>query len=313
VKVLLPDDAPRVELEPVPAGVTLERLPAAGPLPSRIEDAGFLVVSAEIAPRLPELIPLLPTLEVLQTLYAGVEWLLPLAPPGATVCNASGVHDVPVAEWILAAILAMEKRLPEFLQRQREGLWDTEVNPVTAGGEPRLLDELAGKTVVVLGHGSIGRALEERLRPLGCDVVGVARRPRPGVRGQEDLPDVLPEADIVVLLLPLTEETARIVDGEFLARMRTSALLVNAARGPLVDTEALEHALRAGQVRAALDVTDPEPLPQDHSLWSAPNVVITPHVAGASHRWLARAYRFVGDQIRRWALGEPLANVRTLY
>lgn len=313
MKVLLPEDAPRAYLEPVPEEVELVSVPAAGPLPDGIGDARFLVVSSDLAGRLRELLPRLPELEVVQTIYAGVEWLLPLAPPGVTVCNASGAHDVAVAEWVVAAILASEKRLPDFVDRQREGRWDPGVNPVTAGGEPRLLDDVEGKTVLIVGHGSIGRAVEARLAPFGCRVLGVALHARPGVHTPDALPALLPAADVVVLLLPLTPETERIADAGFLARMRAGALLVNAARGPLVDTAALEDALRAGRLRAVLDVTEPEPLPSDHSLWSAPNVLITPHVAGASTRWLERVYRLVGEQVRRRARGEPLANVRTLY
>ena len=127
------------------------------------------------------------------------------------------------------------------------------------------------------------------------------------------MPELIPGADIVVLLAPLTDATRGMVDSRFLASMHDGALLVNAARGQIVDQVSLEGELRAGRLRAVLDVTDPEPLPHGHSLWSAPNVWITPHTGGTSRRWKQRAYRFVGDQLRRYAHGEPLMNVRTDY
>ena len=125
------------------------------------------------------------------------------------------------------------------------------------------------------------------------------------------LPRLLPDADIVVDLLPSTPDTQKFVDGEFFARMKPGALFVNAGRGKTVDTDALVDSLQAGRIRAALDVTDPEPLPASHPLWRAPNVLITPHIAGTVARWEHRAYRFAGEQIRRYAAGQPLLGVRT--
>lgn len=163
--------------------------------------------------------------------------------------------------------------------------------------------------MLLLGYGSIGRAVEERLRAFGVEVLPVARRPRPGVYTPQDLPHLLPQADAVVVLLPLTPETRGLVGRDFLSWMKPGALLVNAGRGPVVDTEALLEALREGKVRAALDVTDPEPLPSDHSLWRAPGVLITPHVAGLSQGFHHRAARFLAEQVGRYLRGEPLLNV----
>jgi phosphoglycerate dehydrogenase-like enzyme len=287
----------RRELEPLPEGVQL----VAEPEP----DVTMVVLSFEIADRLPGLFDELPHLRVIQALSAGVDWLLPKVPAGVVVCRAVGVHDGPVSEWVVAAILAMQRRLPEFVEFQRRGEW----NRSTA--EPPEIDDLDGHTVLIVGHGSIGRAVAVRLAPFGARVIGVARHARDDAQPVSALPDLLPQANVVVNLLPLTPETERFVDATFLARMKPGALLVNAGRGKTVDSDALLEALRSGHIRAALDVTDPEPLPADHPLWQAPNVLITPHIAGAVARWQARGYRFAGEQIRRLAAAEPLIGIES--
>ena len=212
-------------------------------------------------------------------------------------------------EWVVAVVLAMGKRLPHLVEQHRLGCWDASAN--LAFGEGPAADDLACATVLVVGHGSIGRAVQARLEPFGTEVVGVASRARDGVAGPEDLPGLLPSADVVVLLAPATPATAGLVDAAFLDAMRPGALLVNASRGALVDTDALLTRLHAGRLRAVLDSTDPEPLPQGHPLWSAPGVLVTPHVAGSSAFWQDRAYRLVGDQLRRLVAGAPLRNDRT--
>ncbi|GAB5603346.1 2-hydroxyacid dehydrogenase [Thermus sp. FJN-A] len=235
---------------------------------------------------------------VVQTLSAGVDWILPLIPEGVVLCDGSGIHDAPVAEWVVMALLALWKDLPGFLEAQKEGRW-----------APKRLSDLEGKVVLLLGYGSIGRAVEARLKAFGVEVLPVAKHARPGVYTPQDLPHLLPRADAVVVLLPLTPETRGLVDRGFLARMKEGALLLNAGRGPVVDLEALREALGMGRVRAFLDVTDPEPLPEDHPLWRAPGVLITPHVAGLSEGFHRRAARFLGEQVGRYLRGEPLLNV----
>jgi hypothetical protein len=172
---------------------------------------------------------------VVQTLSAGVDWILPLIPEGVVLADGSGIHDAPVAEWVVMALLALLKDLPGFLKAQEEARW-----------APRRLADLEGKAVLLLGYGSIGRAVEARLRPFGVEVLPVAKHPRPGVYTREDLPHLLPRADAVVLLLPLTPETKGIVDRDFLLAMKEGALLLNAGRGGLVDAEALLEALKGG-------------------------------------------------------------------
>jgi phosphoglycerate dehydrogenase-like enzyme len=309
--VLVPAGAPVEAMGELPDGVEVVAVPGEGPLPGAVGAARMLVAGPPLAPpRLREVFAAAPALEVVQSTAAGNEWLFPLVPAGVTVANASSVHDGPVAEWCAAVILAMERRLPAFWALQGRGEWDADVNTITARGASPIgpIDDLDGKTVLLLGHGAIGRALEARLAPFGVRTVGVSRT---GERTLADVPALLPGADVVVVLLPLTDATAGIVDAAFLDAMKPGALLVNAARGGHVDQDALLERLHAGRVRAALDVTSPEPLPAGHPLWRAPGVLITPHVAGSAERWVERAYRLAGDQVRRLVAGEPLHSVRT--
>jgi phosphoglycerate dehydrogenase-like enzyme len=300
MRVLVPESPLRAEMGAMPESVELVSQPA--------PDVELLVLAHDFGNDVPALFKQLPGLKVVQAFSAGVDWLLPLIPPGVVLCSAVGVHDASVSEWVVAAILAMRRRLPEFGEMQRRGEWNREIADVKAN-DP--IDDLEGKTVLVVGHGSIGKALAWRLTPFGARVVGIAQHKRPGAEPPEALPRLLPGADVVVDLLPLKPDTEHFVDAKFLARMKPGALFVNAGRGRTVDTNALLDALRAGSIRAALDVTDPEPLPSDHPLWRAPNVLITPHVAGNVARMEARAYRFAGEQIRRYAAGTPLVGVQS--
>jgi phosphoglycerate dehydrogenase-like enzyme len=261
-------------------------------------------------------------LRFIQTLNAGVEWLLPHVPDGVIVCNASGVHDGPVAEWVVAMMLAHVKQFGRYWDAFRAGQWDTQGNALTARSIDEIDgDDLDGKSVVIIGHGSIGRAIERRLSPFGATVIGVAATARPGVLatdgGHDDaIAQAVGSADTVVIMTPLTDRTRGLVDARFLSSMKDGAMLINGARGPIVDHGALESELRSGRLFAALDVTDPEPLPPNSSLWSAPNLIVTPHIAGSAKRWQPRAYRFAGDQLRAWLAdpsGATLTNIRTGY
>jgi phosphoglycerate dehydrogenase-like enzyme len=240
----------------------------------------------------------LPALRVVQTLSAGVDSIVDLIPEGVTLCNARGARDRAMAEWVVAALLAdvKEARACAIQQARRE--W--ELIPL------RDLDEAR---VLVLGFGSIGRAVEEMLGPFRCEVVGVARRARDGVRGIDELPALLGEADVVVNLLPLTDQTRGSFGARELQAMREGALYVNAGRGATTDTDALVAALHDGRIRAVLDVVEPEPLPADHPLWSAPNVMISPHSAGDTPGAERAAWALAAEQLRRYAAGEPLENV----
>lgn len=297
VNLWIPDRADRDAVGELPGRVKLNLITCDGEPPEAILDAEFLVPDSENL-RVLELLKRMSRLRVIQTLSAGVDWLLPVVPPGVTLCDAGGTRDVAVSEWVLAAILASTKTLGELRDCQREHTWKW-----------RKSGELAGRTVMILGYGSIGVAVEARLAMFEVDLIRVARSARPGVRSVDELGSLLGLADIVVVLLPLTPATRGLLDRDLLGRLRPGALLVNAARGPIVDTGALVELLQAGRVRAALDVTDPEPLPPDHALWDAPGVLITPHFAGDTIGAERRAFALVGEQVRRYTRGERLANV----
>jgi phosphoglycerate dehydrogenase-like enzyme len=284
----------------LPAGAVVHDLPAEGPLPDRLGPGQFVV--ATFSPeRLVHVIPRLDDLRVVQTMSAGVDRFIGRLPEGVVLCDGSGIHDVPVAEWVVMTVLASRHHLPSHVEGQRLGHWQSGAG---AGG-----DDLEGATILILGYGSIGRAVEARLAPFGARFVRVALHERPGVSPVTELPSLLPQADVVVLLLPLTASTQGLVDATFLSRMAPGALVVNACRGEVVDTDALLAAVLAGRITAALDVTDPEPLPDGHPLWSAPGVLITPHVAGWVGKRLDRSWQLVADQVTRFTRGLPLRNV----
>ncbi|WP_457629155.1 NAD(P)-dependent oxidoreductase [Oceanithermus sp.] len=294
MKLLVTDDVHPRYLEGLDPGVRVVRW-AEGPPPTEAEDAEFLVATRTWM--LPHL-DALRGLEVVQTLSAGVDWIAEHVPPGVTLADGRGVHDVAVSEWVLTALLVLAKNVPALVERQRAGEWDQEARP----------RELWGHEVAILGYGSIGRAVAVRLAPFGVRVLPVARRHRPGVETLEARARWLARVDAVVLLLPLTQETRGLVDAGFLSAMKPGAWLVNAGRGALVETGALLEALHAGRVRAAVDVTDPEPLPPEHPLWRAPGVWITPHLAGSSPRLRERGFALVRAQVARYLRGEPLFN-----
>ena len=268
--------------------------------PASIGEVAFYVAPYSFTAAPLQLTAKMPSLRVLQLLTAGFENALPHVPDGLTVCNAHGVHDASTAELALALMLSSLRGIPEFVLAQQQHQW-------LHGDRPSLAD----KTVLILGYGSIGAAIERRVLPFETNVVRVASKSRPDddVHGVDELPSLLPAADIVVVIAPLTAATRGVVDARFLATMHDGALLVNVARGAIVDTDALLAELVSGRLRAALDVTDPEPLPADHPLWSAPGLLVSPHVGGNSSAFLPRAQALVRDQVARFVAGEPVENV----
>lgn len=295
---VVPTEQGRELLGQPPEGVTVAVwAPGAEPPPEAV-DAGFWVPQYLSGDALGSQLAGLPALEVVQLLTAGAELFVGELPAGVRLCDARGVHGGSTSEWVLAAVLAAQRELPSFVLDQQRRHW-----------EQRVTGELAGSAVLVVGAGDVGDAIRRRLLPFDTTVTMVARRSRDGVASVDELADLLPGADVVIVVVPLTPATRGLVDAAFLARMKDGALLVNASRGPIADTGALLAELTAGRLRAALDVTDPEPLPPDHPLWAAPNLLLTPHVGGAVRGFPPRAYALVREQLGRWARGEPLVNL----
>ncbi|MFF8638364.1 2-hydroxyacid dehydrogenase [Streptomyces pilosus] len=298
---------PPDEIDGLPEGPRYRFWDGAEEFPADPADCGFYVVPymkpAGVGVRP---LPLMRSVRVVQTLSAGTDHVEPglrHLPPGVRLCNARGVHEASTAELALALILASLRGIPGFVRAQDRGEW-------RGGFRPALAD----RTVLIVGYGSIGAAIEDRLVPFElARVARVARSARATERGPvhplTELPALLPEADVVVLSTPLTETTRHLVDAGFLARMKDGALLVNVARGGVVDTKALLTELESGRITAALDVTDPEPLPSDHPLWRAPGVLVTPHVGGPTSAFLPRAERLLRDQLRRYVNQEEPGNV----
>jgi phosphoglycerate dehydrogenase-like enzyme len=250
-------------------------------------------------PTVPEdVVRALPRLRLVQLLTAGAERFIGRLPEGVVLCNARGAHTPSTAEWVMAATLAAQRGIPFFTREQDAGRW-------SFGTQHTLF----GARVLVVGAGDIGRAVGRMLDGFGVEVDFVARSARDGVHATSDLPRLLPEADVVIVVVPVTPETTGMVDAAFLAAMKDDALLVNAARGVVVDTDALLAELTRGRLRAALDVTEPEPLPPGHPLWTAPGLLLTPHVGGEIPGTVERGAASVVAQLRRALAGEPLTDV----
>jgi len=267
------------------------------------------------------IVPHLRGVKLVLSMMAGTEWIPAAMGPHVTICNARGAHNISTAEWTISAILAMLKHFPLFLDIQRSGEWKrrfqatAEYENLTGDHRtlypPVMLEELTGKTVMLVGYGSIGKEIERMLEPFRVQLIRLARtaRENPGVHAVEELDALLPEAQVIVLILPATVETKHLIDARQFSLMQQGALLVNAARGPIVNTDALVKALESRRIRAALDVTDPEPLPDGHPLWKCPNLLITPHVGGSSPEFARRSLKIAADELRRYMAGEPLLNV----
>jgi phosphoglycerate dehydrogenase-like enzyme len=310
---LEPDETVHVAVPSAELGAALEALsprvrahpvdPDAGP-PGGDATQAQIWVPRNGSPGVPDngFLEALPRLQLVQLLSAGAEKFLGRLPERVVLCNARGAHTPSTAEWTVAATLAAQRGIPFFVREQDAGRWSFTTH-----------SSLVGARVLIVGAGDIGRTIGRMLAGFDVELTYVARTAREGVRSTAELPQLLPDADVVILIVPVTPDTIGMVDAAFLAAMPDGALLVNAARGRIVDTDALLAELTAGRLRAALDVTDPEPLPAGHPLWSAPGVLITPHVAGEVPQTEARATATAVEQIARVLTGEPLANVVDRY
>lgn len=280
------------------AAIEPVRYDAGEPWPADHLDATVVVVGLDHAATTGARFADLPQLRLVQTLHAGYELWRPYVPDGVMLSNGRGAHGGSTAEWVVAVLLAIYRELPLFRERQSAGVW-----------QPKYTDTLLGKRAVILGAGDLATNLAARLAPFETEVVLVGRTARPGVHALSEVDRLLPEADIVVSMLPDDASTRHLIGARFLSTLRDGAVVVNAGRGSAVDTDALIPELRSGRLRAALDVTDPEPLPAGHPLWSAPGLLLTPHVAGSTAGAAERGYSVALEQISAYAAGGPPPNL----
>ncbi|NIH84967.1 2-hydroxyacid dehydrogenase [Amycolatopsis granulosa] len=297
VTVLVPDEDGVHALREL-AGVRPVRYSWREPLPAEAAEAEVLVPGAHRPEERATVLGALPNLKLIQLLSAGAENWIGTVPDGVLLSTCRGAHGGSTAEWVVAVLLSIYRELPGFAAGQAARRWD-----------PHATGTLQDKRVLVVGAGDLGRQLERRLVAFDAQVTMVGVTGRDGVHAVDELPALLPGHDVAVLVVPLTSRTRGMAGAEFLSAMPDGAILVNAARGPVVDTAALLAELRAGRLRAALDVTDPEPLPADHPLWTASNVVLTPHVAGSVTGSQRRSYAVVAAEIARYAGGELPHNL----
>ena len=286
----------------LPEGVRLRLWDLASPL-ALPDEVAVVVPPYFVGGRL-ELLGDLANLRLVQTLTAGYDDVLSSLPDGVALANAVGVHDASTSELAIGLAIAALRGFPAFVRAQDQGQWRWEQ-----------LRSLADRRVLVVGYGGVGRAVARRALAFETTVTAVASRARPTgedrvvVHGVDELPALLPHHDVVIVTVPLTDATRGLVDAVFLAAMPDGALLVNVARGPVVVTAALMAELATGRLLAALDVTDPEPLPPDHELWHLPGVLISPHVGGSTSAMLPRALDLLREQLRRVWTGEPLRGI----
>ena len=295
--VLVPDEDGVQALEKVP-GVKPVRYSWDEPPPPEAADAEVLIPGFRPAAQCLPLLARMPNLKLIQLLSAGADEWLGVLPDGVLLSTCRGAHGGSTAEWVVAALLAMYRETIGFAASQQARRWDRHAT-----------DTLQDKRVLIIGAGDLGRQLRRRLEPFDAAVTMVGATARDGVRPVEELPGLLGIHDVVVLTVPLTSRTRGMVDAGFLAVMADGAVLVNAARGPVVDTAALLAELESGRLRAALDVTDPEPLPAEHPLWTAPGLLLTPHVAGSVSGSARRSYAVAAAEIERYAGGELPHNL----
>jgi phosphoglycerate dehydrogenase-like enzyme len=295
--------AAEAALGPIPEGLVVDGFMADGTWPDSIADVELLVAPYMFpAPKVMERVGEMTSLKAVQLLSAGYDNFLPFLPDGVQLCNAAGVHDASTAELAVGLALASTRHLDIYARNMPTGSWRNDFTT-----------SLADRHVLIVGYGRIGAAIEQRLAGFEPgSITRVARRARIGdvpVHPIEELHALLPQAEVVFVITPLTPATEHLIGAAELALLPDGALVVNTARGKVVDTEALLAETRTGRISAALDVTDPEPLPSDHELWRTPGVLISPHVGGQSSAFWPRMERMVRGQLARFAAGEPLLNV----
>lgn len=297
IGVLVPHEEGLALLADVP-GVAAVRYDPTAALPAEAATAEVFVPPFLATDTVVELLDQVPEVRLVQLLSAGAEHWIGKVPDGVVLSDCRGAHGGATAEWVVAVLLAVYRELPGFVRAQEQSRWAQHGT-----------GELAGKRVLIVGAGDLAENAVRRMTPFGVTTTLVGSRARVGVHGIDEIADLLPHHDACVLVVPLTEATRGLVDAAFLRAMPDGAVLVNAARGPVVDTDALTTELTSGRLRAALDVTEPEPLPAGHPLWTAPGLLLTPHVGGSVTSAMRSAYTVAAEQIAAFARGEQPPNL----
>jgi len=282
----------------LPAGVT--HLPTDGIAPAAgdLDSIEFYVPRYMGGPAAIAMIPEMKSLKVIQSPNAGVDDVLKIRPQGVTLCNAAGVHDASTAELAVALSIASRRGFAAFARDQVDQRW----------GHERM-SSLTDSNIAIVGYGNIGKTIAAMLANFEVSITAFSKSGRDGSLTLDHFDRLLPTFDVIILIVPLNDQTHHLMNASRLSLMKDGAALINVARGPVVDTEALIAELNSGRITAGLDVTDPEPLPAGHPLWSAKNVIITPHVGGDSAAFIPRGRKLVEEQIARFASGQPLLHI----
>ncbi len=282
----------------LPAGVTHLLTDGIAPAASDLDKVEFYVPRYMGGPAAIAMVPDMKSLKVIQSPNAGVDDVLKIRPAGVTLCNAAGVHDASTAELAVALAIASRRGFADFAIDQAEQRWAHVRKP-----------SLSDSNVAIVGHGNIGKMIAKMLSNFEVTVTSFSRSGKDGALTFDHFDRLLPTFDVIILIVPLNDQTRHLMNADRLAAMKDGAALINVARGAVVDTQALIAELNSGRITAGLDVTDPEPLPSDHPLWKARNVIITPHVGGDSEAFTPRGRKLVEEQLARYASGQPLLHI----
>jgi len=281
----------------IPSGMTHLETDGFVPSESQLDEIEFYVPSYMGGIKTLEIIPRMKNLKVVHYNQAGYEDILPHIPQDITLCNGSGLHDVSTSELAIGLAISSRRGFAEFMDNQKKGVWHRTRKPA-----------LADAHVGIVGYGHIGKRIASLLEMFETTVTAFTRSGSDGSVKISEFDKYLPDLDVIILILPLTADSKNFMSAARIKKMKDGATLINVARGAIVDTDALVAELHTGRITAGLDVTDPEPLPAGHPLWSAPNVIISPHVGGDSGAFDPRARKMVQAQLARIAKNEPLAN-----
>ncbi|HEY9314948.1 NAD(P)-dependent oxidoreductase [Williamsia sp.] len=267
-------------------------------LSEEVENTTFLVSEYAPGPPDPQVLSVLAALRVVQLPSAGYAGWTDALPDAIALCNGRSIHGQSTAEAAVTGVLALLRGIPDSVVAQQRESW-----------APQDVEQLSGKRVVIVGAGDIGQRIHSLFTAFGCSTVSVGRTERDGVVPVRELAAITSAADVLVVAVPLTEDTTDLIDAALLQRLPDHAIVANVARGPVVNTAALTAEVASGRLRTYLDVTDPEPLPPGHPLWTLPGSLLTPHTGGGEVHWRSRYADLIREQLIRLRDGRALRNV----